>query len=135
MIDIDEEFYFKPDAGQLLVSPANEDPSEPCDSRPEELEIAIAVDRFETATGREVNKVNHSWAGLRTFASDKTFVTGFDPRCEGFFWLAGQGGYGVQSAPGLAQLCMSQLLDVPVAEGFLGVLDFINDVSPQRFFE
>lgn len=132
VIDVEEEFYFKPDAGQLLLSPANEDPSEPCDCRPEELEIAIAVDRFETATGIEVQKINHSWAGLRTFAPDKTFVAGFDPRCEGFFWLAAQGGYGVQSAPGMAQLACSLVTGVSPAKGFSAVLEYREDVSPLR---
>ncbi len=132
VVDVDEEFYFKPDAGQLLISPANEDPSNPCDSRPEELELAIGVDRFEKATGYEVKKINHSWAGLRTFAPDKTFVVGFDPGCDGFFWLAGQGGYGVQSAPGLAQLCMAILLGESLSSQFKGVLEFRDDVDPGR---
>ena len=132
VVDVDEEFYFKPDAGQLLISPANETPSMPCDSRPEELELAIGVDRFENATGYEVKKINHSWAGLRTFAPDKTFVVGFDPRCDDFFWLAGQGGYGVQSAPGLAQLCTAILLAVPVSNEFAGVLEYREDVDPGR---
>ena len=135
VVDVDEEFYFKPDAGQLLISPANEDLSMACDSRPEELELAIGVDRFENATGYEVKKINHSWAGLRTFAPDKTFVAGFDPRIDGFFWLAGQGGYGVQSAPGLAQLSMSLILDVPPSEAFSGVLDYRDDVSPTRLID
>ena len=134
-IDIDEAFYFKPDAGQLLISPANEDPSEPCDSRPEELEIAIAVDRFEKATGHEVSKINHSWAGLRTFASDKSFVAGFDPGCERFYWLAGQGGYGVQSAPGLAKLCSAQITGMTLDGPFTGVLAYQEHVTPRRFFE
>ncbi len=103
-INVEEEFYFKPDAGALLLSLANETPSPPCDSRPEDIEVAMAVDRFEMATGMEVPRVTHRWAGLRTFAPDKIFVLGFDPRSEGFFWLAGQGGYGVQTAPGLAWL-------------------------------
>ena len=107
MVNVEEEFYFKPDAGALLLSPADETPSPPCDAQPEELDVALAVDRFETATGLNVSRVTHRWAGLRTFAPDKTFVVGFDPRTEGFFWLAGQGGYGVQTAPGLAKLTTS----------------------------
>ena len=103
-ISIDESFYFKPDAGRLLLSPADEEPSPPCDAQPEDLEVAIAVDRFENATGARVAKVWHRWAGLRVFSADRTPVVGFDPQVEGFFWLAGQGGYGIQSAEGLGRL-------------------------------
>jgi len=103
-ISIDESFYFKPDAGRLLLSPADEEPSPPCDAQPEDLEVAIAVDRFENATGARVAKVWHRWAGLRVFSADRTPVVGFDPQVEGFFWLAGQGGYGIQSAEALGRL-------------------------------
>jgi len=103
-IAIDESFYFKPDGGRLLLSPADEEPSPPCDAQPEELEVAIAVDRFETATGERVPKVFHRWAGLRVFSADRTPVVGFDPVAEGLFWLVGQGGYGIQSAEALGRL-------------------------------
>lgn len=131
-IDIDEQFYFKPDAGQLLISPADETPSAACDAQAEELDVAMAVDRFEIATGLEVKRVNHRWAGLRTFAEDKTFIAGYDPRTEGFFWLAGQGGYGVQSAPGMAQLGSSLVNGIAPEKEFSAVLDHTNAVSPQR---
>jgi len=103
-IDIDEQFYFKPDAGALLLSPADETPSAPCDAQPEELDVAIAVDRFEQATGRHVSRVAHRWAGLRTFAPDRTPVVGFDRRAEGFFWLVGQGGFGIQTCAALGRV-------------------------------
>jgi D-arginine dehydrogenase len=103
-IALDESFYFKPDAGRLLLSPADEEPSPPCDAQPEDLEVAIAVDRFEQASGARVEKVFHRWAGLRVFSADRTPVVGFDPVAEGFFWLVGQGGYGIQSAEGLGRL-------------------------------
>jgi len=103
-IAIDESFYFKPDAGRLLLSPADEEPSPPCDAQPEDLDVAIAVDRFEQATGTRVEKVWHRWAGLRVFSADRTPVVGFDPSVDGFFWLAGQGGYGIQSAEALGRL-------------------------------
>ncbi len=102
--DIAEQFYFKPDAGKLLCSPADETPSPPTDARPEEIDIAVAVDRIQAALAIEIQRIEHSWAGLRTFAADKTLVCGFDPRAEGFFWLAGQGGYGIQTAPAMASL-------------------------------
>lgn len=112
-VDVEEAFYFKPDAGQLLLSPADETPSAPCDAQAEEYDVALAVDRFEAATTLQVERVSHRWAGLRTFAPDKSFVVGFDPRAEGFFWLAGQGGYGVQSAPGLSALAAALLTGEP----------------------
>lgn len=101
-IDIEEQFYFKPEAGRILGSPADETPSEPCDAQPEELDVAIGVDRIEQATCLRVRRLTHRWAGLRSFVPDKSPVVGFDASAEGFFWLAGQGGYGIQTAPALA---------------------------------
>ena len=103
VIDVEEEFYFKPDAGRLLLSPANEDPMEPCDAFPDDIDVAIAVDRFEHATRMRVDRVGHSWAGLRSFVADRSPVAGYDAEAPGFFWLAGQGGYGIQMAPALAR--------------------------------
>ncbi len=108
-IDVDETVYFKPDAGQLLLSPANEDPMDPCDVAPEELDVALAVHRFETLTSVKVARINRRWAGLRSFVADRSPVAGFDPQIEGFFWLAGQGGYGIQMAPALARAAASLL--------------------------
>jgi D-arginine dehydrogenase len=103
VIDIDERLYFKPDAGRLLVSPADETPSAPCDAWAEDLDVAAAVERLETMTSLRVTQVRSRWAGLRTFAPDRTPVVGFDPTLPGFFWLAGQGGYGLQTAPAMAR--------------------------------
>jgi D-arginine dehydrogenase len=97
-IDVEEQFYFKPEAGRLLLSPADETPSPPCDAQPEELDLAVAVDRIERATTLKVARLQRRWAGLRSFAPDRTPVAGFDPLAEGFFWLAGQGGYGIQTS-------------------------------------
>lgn len=130
VIDVDEQFYFKADTGQLLVSPADETPSPACDAQPEELDIAIAVDRFTTATGQKVSKVNHSWAGLRSFAPDRTFIAGIDPRATGFFWLAGQGGYGVQSSPGMARI-VNHL--VTGAELEPALVELLPKLAPERF--
>jgi D-arginine dehydrogenase len=110
VIDVDETVYFKPDAGQMLLSPANEDPMAPCDVAPEELDIAIAVDRFETLTTHPVRRIAHRWAGLRSFVADRSPVAGWDSQAEGFFWLAGQGGYGIQMAPALARAAAAILL-------------------------
>ena len=97
--DLDDSFYFKPDAGKLMCSPADETPSEPMDAWPDELDIAICVERVQAALDIEVRRIDHAWAGLRCFAPDRTPVVGFDPRVAGFFWLAGQGGYGIMTAP------------------------------------
>jgi D-arginine dehydrogenase len=110
VIDVDETVYFKPDAGQMLLSPANEDPMPPCDVAPEELDIALAVHRFEELTTVPVKRIAHRWAGLRSFVADRSPVAGWDPRAEGFFWLAGQGGYGIQMAPALARAAAAMLL-------------------------
>jgi D-arginine dehydrogenase len=99
-----EDLYFKPDAGLLLISPADETPAEPSDAQPEEWDIALAIDRFETLCDMRVRRIRHRWAGLRTFAPDRTPIVGHDEDVPGFFWFAGQGGYGLQMAPALARL-------------------------------
>jgi D-arginine dehydrogenase len=106
---IDDSWYIKPDAGQLLGSPANADPVPPQDVQPEELDIATAISRIEADTTLRIERPRRTWAGLRSFASDGELVIGFDPHCAGFFWLAGQGGYGIQSAAG-ASLLAADLL-------------------------
>jgi D-arginine dehydrogenase len=103
-LDIGQQFYFKPDAGKLLLSPADETASEPCDAQPDELDIATVIDRVERATILKVTRVRSKWAGLRSFVADRTPVVGYDPACSGFFWLAGQGGYGIQTAPAMGRL-------------------------------
>ncbi|MFZ2100538.1 MAG: FAD-dependent oxidoreductase [Oricola sp.] len=114
VVDADEEFYLKPDAGKFLVSPADETPSAPCDAQPEELDVAICIDRIETAFDLAVRHVDHKWAGLRSFLPDRSPVAGFDPDAPGFFWLAGQGGYGIQSAPALARTAAALVLGMPI---------------------
>jgi D-arginine dehydrogenase len=114
VIDVEEEFYFKPDAGKLLLSPANEDPMAPCDAFPDDIDVAIAVDRFEHATSMRVDRVGHSWAGLRSFVADRSPVAGYDSQAQGFFWLAGQGGYGIQMAPALARAAASLVAGEPL---------------------
>ena len=104
VIDCEEQFYLRPEAGKLLISPADETPSPPCDAQPEELDMAIAVDRIETAFELQVRRIDSKWAGLRSFVADKSPVVGFDPEVPAFFWFAGQGGYGIQMAPALARI-------------------------------
>ena len=103
VVDIDEQFYLKADAGKLLISPADATPSPPCDAQPEELDVAICIDRIETAFDLSLRRIESRWAGLRSFVPDGDPVAGYDPEGEGFFWLAGQGGYGIQTAPALAR--------------------------------
>jgi D-arginine dehydrogenase len=111
VIDALERFYFKPEAGgRLWLSPHDETPCEPCDCAPEELDIALAIDRLEQAVDWRVERVERSWAGLRTFAPDRRPVYGFDPAMPGFFWCAGQGGFGIQTAPAAAKLAAALLL-------------------------
>lgn len=95
--------YFKPEAGVLMVSLADESPSEPCDAQPEELDLAMIVDRFQALTNVEVTRLHQTWAGLRTFLPDRLPAVGYDPDVDGFFWLVGQGGFGMQTAPALGQ--------------------------------
>jgi D-arginine dehydrogenase len=133
VIDVDEQFYFKPDAGRIMASPADETPMPPCDVQPEELDIAILIDRLEQAADLPVRRIENRWAGLRTFASDKTPVVGYDPKAEGFFWLVGQGGYGIQTAPGISRLVASLVRGkgVPADMAELGVSE--QALSPARF--
>jgi len=103
VIDVDEQFYFKPEAGRILASPADETPSEPCDAWADDLDVAVCIDRVQAAADLPVRRIIRSWAGLRSFAADRSPVIGFDSQVAGFFWLAGQGGYGVQTAPAAAR--------------------------------
>lgn len=127
--DVDDQFYVKPEGAALMVSPADETPSEPTDAQPEELDVAIAVDRFETLTGTRVQKVGRRWAGLRTFVPDHAPVIGFDGEAPGFFWLAGQGGFGVMTAPGAARLASALMSGRRPDDDLAGLEDA---VSPAR---
>ena len=111
---IDETWYLKPDAGRLLCSPADETPCAPSDAQPEELDVAICIHRIGQAFSFPVPRIDSRWAGLRCFARDRTPVAGFDPRAPGFFWLAGQGGYGIQTAPALAALSAALITGAPM---------------------
>jgi len=107
--DIDEQWYFKPDAGRLMGSPADQTPSQPCDAQPEELDLAICIDRIETATTMQIRRPASTWAGLRTFVGDHSPVNGFDDRIEGFYWLVGQGGYGIKTSPAMGRIATALL--------------------------
>lgn len=121
VLDIAGRFYFKPEAGRLWLSPHDEIPSMPCDAAPEELAVAEAIDRFEQVVDWRVQAVERRWAGLRSFAPDRLPVYGPDPRREGFAWLAGQGGYGIQTAPAAARLTGQLLLGLERDEMTVGL--------------
>jgi D-arginine dehydrogenase len=111
VMDSLERFYFKPEAGgRLWLSPHDETPCDPCDCAPEELDVAVAIDRLERVVDWKVERVERSWAGLRSFAPHRLPVYGFDPRVPGFFWCAGQGGFGIQTAPAGSKLAADLLL-------------------------
>ncbi|MGH8438868.1 MAG: NAD(P)/FAD-dependent oxidoreductase [Pseudomonas sp.] len=133
VIGVDESFYFKPDAGQLLGSPANADPVEPQDVMPEELDVATGIYNIEALTTLTIRRPSHTWAGLRSFVADGDLVIGRDPQTPAFFWLAAQGGYGIQSAAGVSQLACALLLDqvLPASLHREGVEP--QRLSPARF--
>jgi len=124
--------YCKPEPGGLMVSPADETPSEPCDAKPEELDVALGLANLAEFTTVDVRHVRSTWAGLRTFASDRTLVGGYDPEVAGFFWLVGQGGYGIHTAEAMA-LATTGLItsgELPAALTDIGLT--AEDLSPAR---
>nr|WP_085035401.1 FAD-binding oxidoreductase [Ensifer aridi] len=131
--EIDEDFYMKPEGGRLLASPADATPCEPSDVQPEEIDIAWAAHYVEEATTIEVRRVVKSWAGLRSFSADRLPVVGFAPGRPDFFWLAGQGGYGILTSPALGALAASLLAETAPPEAFRSEgLDF-KLFDPGRF--
>jgi D-arginine dehydrogenase len=110
VLDLDEQFYFKPEAGRLWLSPHDETASPPCDAAPEELDVALAIDRFEQVTDWQIERIEHKWAGLRSFAPDRLPVYGPAAGNPAFFWFAGQGGFGIQTAPAAADLACRLIL-------------------------
>jgi D-arginine dehydrogenase len=114
-VGVDESYYFKPDAGRLLGSPANADPTVPHDVLPEELDVAMGIHRIESVTTLSIRRPTSTWAGLRSLVRDGELVIGFDEDCPGFFWLAGQGGYGIQSAAGASELAAAILCGEPLS--------------------
>ncbi|MGE8320407.1 MAG: NAD(P)/FAD-dependent oxidoreductase [Comamonas sp.] len=132
VIDIEEQWYFKPDAGQLLGSPANADATVPHDVAPEELDIAIGIDRISQATHFEIRRPSHTWAGLRSFVADGEMVVGWDGAAPNFLWVAAQGGYGIQSAFGYSLLARNLALREPL-DARLAVQGVAPEkLSPQR---
>ncbi len=131
VLGIDGSFYFKPEGGRLWLTPHDEHPSPPCDAVAEEIDVAIAIDRLEQVIDWPVRRVEHKWAGLRSFAPDRIPIYGRDERQPGFFWFAGQGGFGIQTAPAAARLAAQQLLGLPY-DAMTGQLDPAR-YDPARF--
>ena len=127
---VGDELYFAPESGRLFACPMDEEPSDPCDAQPDEYEMAVAAQRMEDRTVVKVSRIHSRWAGLRSFAPDKHPVVGFAPEAEGFFWLAGQGGAGLQTSPAMSRIAASLVLgsEWPVA----GIRE--DELSPARLF-
>ena len=129
--DLHDSFYFKGEGDRSIwVSPLDETPVDPCDAAPEEIDVATAIDRFEKAVDWPVEAVERKWAGLRTFAADRVMKFGFDPAQPKFFWCAGQGGMGIQTAPAASLLCASLIRGEPLPEE-LSAID-AADFAPGR---
>jgi len=126
---VGDELYFAPESGRLFASPMDEVPSDPCDAQPAEYEVALAADRMEQRTSVKVERIHSRWAGLRTFTPDRRPAVGFAPDAESFFWLAGQGGFGLQTSPAMAAIVASIIAGTPWP-----VADVQPDLlSPGRF--
>jgi len=132
VLDLDEDFYFKPETGRILASPADETPSEPCDAQPEELDVAVTIDRLQRATSLDIPRIERKWAGLRSFAPDRVPVIGPDPAAPGFIWCAGQGGYGIQTAPAAARLTAARVLGRPLPEDLVACSVKAETYDPAR---
>jgi D-arginine dehydrogenase len=131
--DAEEQFYFKPEAGSLFLSPADETPVEPSDAQPDEWDVAAAVERVEAVTTLQITRLKARWAGLRTFAPDRTPVVGFSATAADFFWLAGQGGYGIQTAPALSRAAAALILGAPLPAELHDLQAELPALSPDRF--
>lgn len=126
---IPDELYFAPESGRLFASPMDEVPSEPTDAQPDEYEVALAAHRMEERTTVQVRQIHSKWAGLRTFTADRHPAVGFAPDAEGFFWLAGQGGFGLQTSPAIARITASLIVGEPWPIAEVSA----EELSPARF--
>ncbi len=132
--DIDEKFYFKPEAGRILASPADETPVPPQDIQPEDEDKALIAERVEACSTLKVGRIQRSWAGLRSFVKDKHPVVGFAPDAEGFFWLAGQGGYGIQTSFAMGMTAASLLTGGGVPDAVKALKVSEADLGPARLW-
>lgn len=130
----DDGFYMLPDAGLLLASPMDVTPHEPCDVQPDEVDMALAAWRVEEATHLKVGRIRARWAGLRSFVADAVPTAGFAPDAEGFFWLAGQGGYGLQTSPAMAMASEALMFDLPWPDALRAHGVRADQIRPDRLF-
>jgi D-arginine dehydrogenase len=130
LLDAGETWYARAEARtRLMVSPADATPIHPHDVQPDELDVAIAIDRMKQALDIDVHRVERSWAGLRTFTPDGSLAFGWAPQHKGFFWCVGQGGYGIQTSPAAGRLCADVILRRDPADA----ADIIGAIDPARF--
>ena len=132
VVDVEGDFYFRPEGPNLLASPEDETPVAPQDIRHEELDVALAIERIQEVTTMEIRHVRSAWAGLRSFVADNLPVVGMDPEADGFFWLAGQGGYGIMTSPAMSRTAASLITTGQMPEHVTarGVTE--DDLSPTR---
>jgi D-arginine dehydrogenase len=133
VVETNEEFYFRPDGVQFLCSLAEEEPSQPTDARPRMEDVALAIERINQATTFAIRTVNSQWTGLRTFAPDRELVIGEDPTAPGFYWLAGQGGIGIQTSPAYGTVLACEVTGQILPEHFQEVGVDPERISPARF--
>ena len=133
VMDIAGRYYCEPEPGGLLVSPADETPSDPCDAQPEELDVALALEHVRDATTLPLRSVRRAWAGLRTFAPDRVPVLGSDPSATGFWWFAGQGGAGIKTAPAMGALLARLMFGEGIDDDAIAVGLDVDSLSPARF--
>ncbi len=131
---VSEDWYFKPDAGMLLGSPANADPVEPQDVQPELEDIATAIERIQEMTTLVIRRPTHTWAGLRSFVADGDLLGGWDPQAPGFFWVAAQGGYGIQTSPAMGEACAALARGLPLPRRIADLGVTREMLAPQRLF-
>ena len=135
LVDIEENFYFKPEGDGFLVSPADETPSTACDAQPDIEDVALAAHHFETMTGTPVNRIENKWAGLRSFATDRAPVIGFAADHTAFFWNAGQGGYGIQTSPAWSRTAAALLTGENIPQDVAALGGHADHYTPARFKE
>jgi D-arginine dehydrogenase len=133
VLDVEDQFYFKPDGHTIWASPADEAPLPACDVQADELTVAMTADRVQTATQYKITTIQRRWAGLRSFAPDRAPVYGFDHRAPGFFWCVGQGGFGIQTSVAAGELCAAQIAGRPLPDKMLALGITAARYAPQRF--
>jgi len=133
VVDADEQWYFKPEGPNVLGSGASELPSEPTDARPPEIDIAMGIEKINNHTNLAIRSVQNTWAGLRTFSADRNPVVGFDSSAPGFFWLAGQGGYGIKTSPVLGELAASLIVSNTIPQRITSFGITRAELAPERF--